>query len=78
MTKMIRRLINENIEIELNCEEDLAFIKSDVVQMEQVILNLAINAGEAMPKGGKLTISLKNYIPDSAFYKEHPDIRPSK
>lgn len=78
MSKMIRRLIGENIEVVIDCDKDLGYVKSDVGQMEQVILNLVINASDAMPEGGTLTISLKNYTTDSDFLKQYPNIRPGR
>ncbi|MCF7886070.1 MAG: response regulator [Candidatus Marinimicrobia bacterium] len=60
LLKMIRRLIGENIAIETKLEDDLHLIKADEGQIEQVVINLAINARDAMPEGGKLTLSTQN------------------
>jgi PAS domain S-box-containing protein len=56
MSKLLRRLISEDIELVLRLDPDLGLIRADPGQIEQVIINLAVNAREAMPAGGKLTI----------------------
>jgi two-component system, cell cycle sensor histidine kinase and response regulator CckA len=60
LTKMLRRLIGEDIEIEIVNEAGLGKVKADHSQIEQVIMNLVVNARDAMPDGGKLTISTSN------------------
>ena len=56
LEKMLRRLIGENIEIVTETGRDIGFIKADPIQIEQLIMNLVVNAKDAMPKGGKLTL----------------------
>src|SRR5215472_6739014 len=60
MDKMVRRLMNENIEMRTNVEKSLGAVKADPGQIEQVILNLIVNARDAMPDGGKLWIETRN------------------
>ena len=73
LEKMLRRLISENIELRINKDENLRNIKADPGQIEQVILNLSINARDAMPKGGKLLIETSNYIIDDMSEERFAD-----
>ena len=57
---MVRRLVGEHIELVIDAAHDLGMVKTDPTQMGQVILNLAMNARDAMPQGGKLTIATAN------------------
>ncbi|HKU40758.1 MAG TPA: response regulator [Polyangiales bacterium] len=59
-TRMIERLIGEDIELSFSPELDLAFVKVDPGQLEQVVINLAINARDAMPRGGRLQVRTRN------------------
>jgi PAS domain S-box-containing protein len=71
MDGLLRRLIGENIELLTLLRQDLALIKADPGQIEQVILNLALNSRDAMPQGGKLTMETANVDLDEAYATTH-------
>lgn len=74
--KMLDRLLGEDIEIEVFKNKELWPVKIDRSQLEQVILNLSINARDAMPTGGKLTIETTNVSLGEAYMKNHYNITP--
>lgn len=74
LEKMLRRMIGEDIELRVSLHPDVANIKADPVQLEQVIMNLVVNARDAMPKGGKLTIETGNVYLDQMYAKEHVSV----
>jgi len=68
-------LIGEDIELVIRGSEDLGAIRADASQMEQVIMNLAVNARDAMPEGGRLLIETSNAELDSNYNAVHPIVR---
>ncbi len=73
---MLHRTIRENIEIEMNIQPSLGMVRADKGQIEQVLLNLAINAQDAMPEGGALTIEASNADLDASYASAHPEVNP--
>lgn len=76
--KMLRRIITENISLRLELAPELANIHADPGQMEQVIINLSLNARDAMPKGGQLTLKTANLELSEAFVSRRAEIQPGK
>lgn len=74
--KMLRRLIRENIEFRTILDPELENIKVDPGQMEQVIMNLVLNARDAMPNGGSLSIETRNVYLDEEYVGDHMAIPP--
>ncbi|MDE3170668.1 MAG: PAS domain S-box protein, partial [Acidobacteriota bacterium] len=72
LQRMLPRLLGEDIEISLELAADLRSVKADRTQIEQVILNLAINARDAMPSGGSLRLGTANADLDEAYTWDHP------
>src|SRR5258707_4805451 len=72
MEKMLPRLLGEDIEVSLALDPELGNVKADQSQIEQVIMNLAVNARDAMPTGGKLKIQTSNVQLDQAYTWNHP------
>ena len=70
--KMISRLIREDIDILYDLQKNPWTVNLDPSQMDQVIMNLALNARDAMPNGGKLVVETKNVIFDDAYCSKHP------
>jgi PAS domain S-box-containing protein len=71
MEKMLRRLLTEDIELEVMLENIEMTVMADKTQIDQVLMNLTANARDAMPKGGKLVIETKRVKPDIGFLQMH-------
>lgn len=78
LAKMLKRLIGEDIGLEIISCPDLGRVMVDPGQIEQVILNLTVNAKDAMPRGGKLTIQTVNVTLDEAYTQGHAEVRPGR
>src|SRR5215467_6924742 len=76
--KMLRRLISENVQIVTRQATTLGCVKADIGQIEQVLLNLFINARDAMPGGGAITVETANVELDEAYANQHAGVRPGR
>jgi signal transduction histidine kinase/CheY-like chemotaxis protein len=78
MVKMLERLMSEDVQLNFIPTHNLHSIKIDPGQMEQVIMNLAVNASDSMPQGGSLTIETKNANLDEGYAANHSDVHPGQ
>src|SRR5438105_3529716 len=76
--KMLTRLIGEDIDLVMVPGADLGAVKADPGQIEQVVMNLAVNARDAMPHGGKLTIETANVTLDESYTRFHAGVNPGE
>lgn len=75
---LLRRLIGEDIEVLTVPANDLGSVTADPGQIEQVIMNLALNSRDAMPNGGKLTLETSNAILDNSYASQHQPVEPGR
>jgi signal transduction histidine kinase/CheY-like chemotaxis protein len=78
MNKMLHRLIGEDIDLLMGLAADLGKVKADPNQIEQILLNLSINARDAMPKGGRLTIETSSVHLNGEFSRDHVSVPPGQ
>jgi PAS domain S-box-containing protein len=76
--RLLERTLPRMIDIELHLADDLKIVNADPVQMEQVLMNLAVNSKDAMPQGGRLVVESKNVTLDAEFCKAHLGSKPGE
>ncbi len=72
MIKMLKRILGEDVELEVRCGSNLPTVRADVGMMEQVVMNLAVNARDAMPQGGRLVISTSDAQIEESYVQLNP------
>jgi PAS domain S-box-containing protein len=78
MTRMLQRLLRADIELVVGTADDLGPINADQGSIEQVVMNLVVNAGDAMPSGGRLEIATANVELDQRYADAHPGVAPGR
>jgi PAS domain S-box-containing protein len=78
LSKMLRRLLGENIGLRLEANAEVGLVKIDPGQFEQAVINLVVNARDAMPRGGQLTIETCNAELENCCVGQHPEARPGR
>jgi PAS domain S-box-containing protein len=76
--QMLRRLLGEDVEITAELDEGLDIIKADPGQVQQLLVNLTVNARDAMPDGGRLVIETANLLVGEEYRSVHPDVAPGR
>jgi signal transduction histidine kinase/CheY-like chemotaxis protein len=78
LDKLLRRLMDDNIEMTTAVSENVGKVKADPAQIEQVLMNLVVNARDAMPQGGRIVIETSNIDLDSAYADGHASVKPGR
>src|SRR5262249_24029527 len=76
LDKLMRRLMSAEIDMTTVCHQDIGTVKADPGQIEQVNMNLVVNARDAMPTGGRLTLETTNAELDASYGLDHVTVRP--
>ena len=76
--ELLQRTLGEHIELQLDLADDVWPVLADPGQLEQVLVNLAVNARDALPSGGQLTIETMNTTVDERYARLHPDVAPGR
>ena len=76
LEKMVTRLVGEKIDIVTKMRPNIDMVKADRGQVDQIVMNLVVNARDAMPKGGKIIIETMNVALDDNYLKKYSDIKP--
>jgi two-component system, cell cycle sensor histidine kinase and response regulator CckA len=74
--RLLKRLIGEHIELTTILDESAGRVQVDPIQIQQILMNLAVNARDAMPQGGNLSIETSNVVLDPAYCQTHPEVEP--
>jgi signal transduction histidine kinase/DNA-binding response OmpR family regulator len=75
---LLQRIIGEDVEVHMKAAPDLSAVFADPAQIEQVVMNLGVNARDAMPQGGQLTIETSNAELDESYQRKYPYVQPGK
>src|SRR4029077_5474459 len=78
MDRLLGRLLGEDIDVVTNLDPTLGAVRVDLSQLEQVVVNLAVNARDAMPHGGRLMIETRNAELDDSYAREHAPVQPGR
>jgi PAS domain S-box-containing protein len=78
LDKLLRRLMDDNVEMVTHVVENVGKVKADPAQVEQVIMNLVVNARDAMPNGGRLVVETCNVELDAAYAEDHASVKPGR
>jgi len=78
MERMLGRLIGEDVDLVTVLSPDIGTVRADPAQIEQMIMNLALNARAAMPEGGRLTLETADTVLDEAYAQRHLEVRPGR
>ena len=78
LDNFLRRLIGEDIDLRVHSSPELWLVSADSGQMEQVIMNLAVNSRDAMPRGGKVTVETANVTLDAGYAQHHMTVTPGE